>query len=127
MAVRASFVIRGMTGGLGASDRSAVGVGGTALVEGELALEVGEGFVTAIGCDLVHGLVGLGEEAAGAADTKFVEVTRESSTGAAFEESAERADAEAGELGEDGGVDGPIDILCDELAGAADPVIGGGC
>ncbi len=93
------------------------------MVEGELALEVGEGFVTAIGCDLVHGLVSLGEETAGAADAKFIEVAREGSTGAAFEESAECADAEARELGEAWGVDGTIDVLCDELAGAADPVI----
>ena len=115
-----------MTSGLGASDRSAVGVGGTALMKSELALEMGKGLVTAIRCDLVHGLVGFREEAASAADAEFVEVPRERATGAAFKKPTEGADAEPRQLGEDGGVDRAIDIFGDELAGATNAIIRSG-
>lgn len=72
------------------------------MMEGELALEMGEGFVTAIGGDLVHGLVGFSEESACATDAEFVQVARKGPAGAFFEEATEGTDAEAGELGEDG-------------------------
>ena len=90
----------------------------------ELPVEVGGGGVAALMRDLLHGLIGLGEQAGGAGDAQFVEVLGDGATGALLEQPAEGAFAQAGQRGELGNVEGLAEVRLDVSDDVADAVGG---
>ena len=88
-----------------AADGFAVGEGREFLVSLELAMEIGRGRIAALVGNLLHGLVGLGEQTSGAGDAQFVEILGDGTTGALLEQAAEGAFAKASQGGEFGDVE----------------------
>ena len=67
------------------ADGFAVGEWWEYLVTLELAVEIRRGGIAAMVRNLLHGLVGLGEQTGGAGDPQFVEVLRDGASGALLE------------------------------------------
>ena len=109
-----------------AADGVAVGEGWEFLVSLELAVEIRRGRVAALVRDLLHGLIGLGEQTSGPGDAEFVKILGDGTAGALLEQAAEGAFAEASLRGEFGDVERFAEVGLDVGDDVTDAVRGVG-